>query len=173
MSKEILHAINIKNVTTYSIFGLLLGIILTFIPVSTLVDLLILIVGFTMIIVNGYSLYIEFRERKETTNDTLISVVGILLGFVLVMVRHSVVSVIVALYLMALPIVDIIKARGDKTVILDKLPKIVLGLIVLFGGFIVIDVIFKVIGIVVMVGSILYLAYNYYLYKKSGVKVIK
>ena len=89
MSEKVLRAINIKNVTTYAIFGLILGIILTFIPVSTLVDLLILIVGFAMIIVNGYVLYIEFRDKKESTNATLISVLGVLLGFILIIVRRS------------------------------------------------------------------------------------
>ena len=173
MSEKVLRAINIKNVTTYAIFGLILGIILTFIPVSTLVDLLILIVGFAMIIVNGYGLYIEFRDKKESTNATLISVLGVLLGFILIIVRHSVVSLLAALYLIAVPLIDVIKEKWDRTVFLDRLPRIVLGLIVLFGGFVIVDVIFKIIGVVVIVGSLLYLGYNYYLYKKSGVKIIK
>ena len=77
------------------------------------------------------------------------------------------------MYLIAVPLIDVIKEKWDRTVFLDRLPRIVLGLIVLFGGFVIVDVIFKIIGVVVIVGSLLYLGYNYYLYKKSGVKIIK
>lgn len=173
MSKEVLHAINMKNVISYSLCGLALGFVLTFVSASSLVNLLILIVGLAMILVNGYQLFIEFREKRETTNETLFKVLSILFGFVLIVIRHQVVTILVALYLMALPVVDIVKSKGDKNVILDKLPKIVLGLVLLFGGFVIIDVIFKIIGILLIVVSLAYLGYNYYLYKKSGVKIIK
>ena len=121
MKTKVLKAINIKSVVTYAICGVLLGVILTYVPLSTLVGLLIAIVGFSLIGVNGYHLYNEFRLRKETTNQTLINVVGVLLGFVLIMVRHNIVSLLVAVYLMAFPIVDVIKSKGNKQVILENL----------------------------------------------------
>ena len=173
MSDTVLHAINIKSVITYALFGIGLGSILTFVPASDLIGLIILIVGLTMILVNGYNLFIEFREKKETTNQTLFYVLGALFGFILIIFPHQVVTVIVALYLLAFPIMDIVKAKGDKNVVLEKLPKLVLGTILLFSGFILIGLIFKIVGIVLILGSLAYLGYNYYLYKKSGVKIIK
>lgn len=173
MSKQVLHAINIKNVISYSVYGVLFGCLLAFVPVSSLVSLIILLVGLSMIFVNGYKVYIEFKDRSETTNQTLFDVLGVLLGFVLIVMKNRIVTIVVALYLMALPIIDIIKSKGDKNVVLDRLPKIVLGIILLFGGFVIVDLVFKIIGIILMVVSLGYFAYNYYLYKKSGVRIIK
>lgn len=173
MSKEVLQAVNLKGVGTYALCGLAMGIILAAVPVSTLVSLIILIVGLIMIGVNGYAVYKDFSEKKDTTNQTLLDVIGVLLGFVLIVVKNQVLTIAIALYLLAEPIYKIVKSKGKKEVVMKHIPTICLAIVLLFGGFAVVEVVFKIIGVILILVSIGYFAYNYYLYKKSGVKIIK
>ena len=173
MSKEVLQAINLKNVITYALCGIAMGLILALVPVSSLASLIIVIVGLIMIIVNGFAVYKDFSRKSDTTNQTLLDVIGVLLGFILIVVRHQIITILIAVYLLIEPIVKIVKSKGEKAVVMQHLPTIALGLVLLFGGFSVVEVVFKIIGVILILASVAYFAYNYYLYKKSGVKIIK
>lgn len=173
MSKEVLQAVNLKSVITYSVCGIIMGCILTFIPLSTLLDLIIVIVGLAMVVINGYAVYKEFNEKKETSNQTLLDVLGVLLGFILLVIRNQVVTILIAIYLFIEPVAKIIMAKGERSVVMKQIPTIALGVILLVGGFAIVEVVFKILGIVLLVVSILYFGYNYLVYKRSGVKIIK
>jgi len=169
---NVLHAVDIKNVTTKSIIGLVLGLILALVPVSSLVGIVIVIIGLLMIISNGYELYLDMTSKKNDNNETLISVIGVLLGFVLLCYSNLVINIVVAIYLVVEPIIKIVLAK-DKNLLVSESPRILLGVILLVSGISTFDIVFKILGLIVIVCSLLYLGVNYYLYKKSGVKVIK
>jgi uncharacterized membrane protein len=154
-------------------YGLALGIILVLVPTESLIDIIVSIVGFTLIGVNGYRLYIEFRDRKNSSNETLFNVLGVLMGFILLVVNHYIVAIIAAAYILAFPLIDIVKDKGNKNTILNNLPRLIIGIVLLVGRFVIIDFIFSLVGVLLIIVSFLYLGYNYYLYRKSGVKIIK
>ena len=169
---SVVHAIDIKDVTTKSLIGLALGLVLALVPVSSLVGIVIVIIGLLMIITNGYKLYVDMNNKQSANNETLVSVVGILLGFILLCYSNIVVNIIVAIYLVAEPVVKVLLAK-DKKLLINEAPKIMLGVVLLVSGISTFDIVFKLLGIIVIACSLLYLGFNYYLYKKSGVKVIK
>lgn len=173
MSKEVLHAIDLKGVGAYALCGVAMGLVLSLVPLSSLISLIIIIVGLTMIAVNGFAVYKDFSSKKDTTNQTLLDVVGVLLGFILLVVRNQVVTILIAIYLFVEPAVKIVLSKGNKDVVMKQIPTIALGIILLVGGFAVVELIFKIIGVILILASMAYFAYNYYLYKKSGVKIIK
>lgn len=170
---KVLHAIDIKKVVTDSVIGIILGTILTLVPVSHLVNIVIAIIGILMIIFNGYRLYIEMASKKETSNDTLMTVIGVLMGFVLLCSSNLVVNIIVAIYLIGEPILKFVLSKRDKNTLIKEVPKIVLGVILLIAGISTFDILFKILGVIILLLSLVYLGINYYLYKKSGVKVVK
>jgi uncharacterized membrane protein HdeD (DUF308 family) len=173
MSKEVLQAVNLKSVGTYALCGIAMGLVLALVPLSSLVSLIIIIVGLTMIAVNGYAVYKDFSNKKDTTNQTLLDVIGVLLGFILLVVRNQVVTILIAIYLFIEPVVKIVLSKGNKNVVMKQIPTIALGIILLFGGFSVVELVFKIIGVILILASVAYFAYNYYLYKKNKVKIIK
>ena len=173
MAKNVLQAVNVKSVSAYSLTGVIIGLILAFVPVSSLVSLIILIVGLIMIAINGFAVYKDFSIKQESTNQTLLDVLGVLMGFILIVVRHQIITILVAIYLLIEPIVKVVMSKGDKNVIMKQVPTIALGVVLMFGGFSVVEVVFKIIGVILILASVGYFAYNYYLYKKSGVKIIK
>ena len=173
MSKEIVYAIDIKSVVSNALLGIVLGAILTFIPVSSLVNVIIVIIGLFVIISNGINLYIKFNNKEESSNEMLIDAIGVLAGFLLLCVGGKAITIIVSLYFLTEPIILMALSKFDKSVAIRELPKITLGvslLVTVLGAF---DALFRVVGIIILIASLLYLGFNYYLYKKSGVKIIK
>ena len=64
-------------------------------------------------------------------------------------------------------------AKGKRDVVMQQIPTIALGIVLLIGGFAIVEVAFKILGIILCVASIGYFLYNYLVYKRSGVKIIK
>jgi hypothetical protein len=172
MTKKV-YAIDIKNVLVNSLVGIVLGITLSVIPMSSLISVIIALVGIWMIVANGFRAYFEIVHNDHSTNELIVDLLGILLGFALLFSGNLVVMIIVAIYLIIQPIIYLALTRFNKDELLVQLPKIVLGIVLLVSGLSTFDVLFKVIGIILLVGSIIYLVVNYYLYKKSGVKIVK
>ena len=113
------------------------------------------------------------QRKEETSNETLLDVLGILAGFILLVTGGVIVKIIVAIYLIIEPIVELALVKFEKDEIMLKAPKIIFGIVLLICSIGVFDVLFKIVGVVVLVASLGYLGCNYYLYKRSGVKIIK
>jgi ABC-type enterochelin transport system permease subunit len=64
-------------------------------------------------------------------------------------------------------------AKGRRDVVMQQIPTIALGIVLLVGGFTIIEVVFKILGIVLLASSVGYFLYNYLVYKRNGVKIIK
>ncbi len=173
MKDKVLHAIDIKTVVTISILGLVIGLLLALVPISTLVGFMILFIGIALIVTNGYKIYVRFSNNEKSSNEMLFEVISVLVGFMLLFLNGTIITIIASIYLIALPIYYIVISKGNKNVIMQGVPRIVLGLILLVCGLSTFDVLFKIVGILVILVSLGYLGYNYYLYKTSGVKVIK
>lgn len=173
MSKEVLHAIDIKSVVTNSLLGITLGAILTLVPVSKLISLIVMLIAIILIVSNGIRVYQKMGNKEDSSNQLLLDVLGVLSGFILLVSSNLVLTIIVAIYLIVEPILELSLVNFDREKINVEAPKIILGIIVLVAGISVFDILFKALGVIILLGSLVYLGFNYYLYKKSGVKIIK
>ena len=173
MKEKVLHAIDIKSVYSNSGIGILLGLLLVLVPASSIVDLILVVIGLILIVTNGIRLYQRTNNEDKSSNQMLLDVLGILAGFLLISWSNLVITIIVSIYLIIEPIIELALVKFDKEKMMIEAPKIVLGVVLVICGFKAFDILFKIVGIVILLGSLLYLGINYYLYKKSGVKVIK
>ena len=173
MKNNVVHAIDIKSVLSNSVLSIILGLLLTFIPVSSLVNLVIVFIGIMMIITNGYNLYTKMATNEKSSNDMLIDAIGALFGFLLLCSGNLVITIIVAIYLVAMPIINLWLVKFEKNMIIKEIPKVVFGVVLLVSGISTFDILFKILGAVILICSLTYLGINYYLYKKSGVKIVK
>lgn len=173
MSNNVNHVINIKNVTSNSIYGLILGLVLTLVPISTIVEVIILLIAFILILSNGLRVYAKMVNKETSSNQLLLDVLGVFMGFILLVYSNLVVTIIVSIYLIAEPVIELALVKFDKAALMVEVPKITLGIVLLISGVAVFNILFKIVGIILISASSLYFGFNYYLYKKSGVKVIK
>ena len=168
----VLRAINLKQVLVHSIIGIVLGLILTFVPAYSLAETVIFVIAAILIVCNGCSLYMDV-SKNESSNQTLLYVLGVLCGFVLLCFSSLLINILVFLYLVGEPLYRGYVSKWDKKVLLDNSPKFILGVILLISGIATVNIIFKILGVIVLIGSLLSLGVNCYFYRKSGVKIIK
>lgn len=172
MNKEILHAIDIKQTLTISIIGGVLGLILALVPASYIVSLIVIIIGSLLLVTNGIIVY-QNLNSKDSSNDLLLSIMGVLGGFLLIVTPNLLFIILVSLYLIVPHVIEMYKSKFNKTSIIQGVPYIVLGILLSLCAMGTLNQLFQSIGIIIMVISLFYAGYNYYLYKKSGVKIIK
>ena len=173
MKDKVLHAIDIKSVLTTATIGLVVGLLLSLVPMSVIVGLMIVLIGIFIIATNGYKIYVRVSNNEKSSNQMLLEVLAVLVGFMLLFLNGTAITIITSVYLIGLPIYYIVVTKGNKDVVTKVLPSIILGVVLLVCGLSTFDILFKIVGIIIILGSLGYLGYNYYLYKKSGVKVIK
>lgn len=167
------YAIDIKKIGFISFIGLVLGSLLVALPVSSMVSIVIIIIGLLMIVVNGAKVYVKMHINNENSNQLLFDVIGVLAGFILLVSPKSLVMMGIAFYLLIETFIRWYTAKFNRDQIREDLPKLaIVGLLVVvsIGQF---DLLFKAVGIVLLLVSLGYFGYNYLLYKKSGVKIIK
>ena len=172
MGKEIIHAIDIKKILTISIIGCLLGLVLILVPASSIISIAIIVIGALLVITNGAIVY-QNLNQKESSNELLLATLGVLGGFVLIVSPNLLFIILVSLYLIVPQAIVMYKEKFTKTAILQSAPYIVLGILLSLCAMGTLNQLFHIIGIVILIISLLYGGYNYYLYKKSGVKIIK
>lgn len=173
MSNRVLHAIDIKKIGIISLLGAALGAILLFVPITTLIDLVITFIGLVLIIVNGIQVYNRVSQHEESSNEMLLDVLGVLSGFVLLVSSGVVITIIIAIYLFVESALKLYKVKFDKEAIIDEMPRIILGIVLLLCCIGEFAIFFKLVGVGLIILSLGYLGYNYYLYKQSKVKIIK
>lgn len=170
---DVLYAINLKSVVTKSIIGIVLGVIMLVVPISSIAQLIIAIIGMMMIITNSYKLYQDYKIKENSDNEMLFDGLNSIIGFILLFFPSTIITLLVAIYLIIVPIYELYKVKFSKNLVINKLPILALGIILLVSGINTLDPIFKILGIIIIIASLGYFALNYYLYKKSGVKIIK
>ena len=171
MSK-VIHAIDIKRVSMVSLIGVIMGVLLLLIPMSTMISILIIFLGMAMIIIDGINVYKGMNEN-ETSNQLLLDVLGVLGGFLLLVSSSVVVTMVVAAYLLVEAIFKLWKNKFNMASITDEAPKVIGAILLVIASFGKFDIIFHLVGMVLIGVCLLYLGYNYYLYKKSGIRVVK
>ena len=173
MKSEVLHPIDVKRVISFGSIGVILGAILLFVPMSTLISLVISLIGFILIVVNGIEVYGHINQQQENSNEMLLSVIGVLCGFILLMASSTLVMIAIALYLCFESGLKIYAAKFNKQNIVEELPRVSLAILLILCTIGKFNLLFKFTGAILAILSALYLAYNYYLYKKSKIKIIK
>ena len=179
MNNRVLHAIDIKRVGVISAIGAILGSIFLFVDISDLIYVVIAFIGLLLVIMNGIQVYYRVMNHEESSNEMLFDVLGVLSGFLLIVSSAIPVIIIVGLYLGFESFWTVYKQKYNKDSFINEIPRVILSAVLLICGTLLFFNIgkfmmfFKIMGGIVVLISLGYLGYNYYLYKRSGVKVIK
>lgn len=170
--KELSKNNRIANRIISMIMGILVGVVLiilgTVIKVETMVWIALVVWGVIIIIGNipGLIYSIANINQKGSIFDLICSGLGILLGVGLIISQSQVVTVILAVYMIAFPVIRIILAKDSWTEQLKREAlRIILGVVLLvFGGTLlgvgakIINLLLKIIGWVVVGLSVVFAA---------------
>lgn len=173
MSGRVLQAIDIKNIAINAVSGIVIGVLLAVVPMDVLLRLIMIVMGCLLLCINGFNLYKKVASNEKTSNEMLLDVIGILAGFLLLTSSSLIMIIVLSIYLIVNPIIKLYLVKFDKKYFMVEWPKLLLGVILLLCGISTFNILFKIAGVILIIINLGYLGFNYYLYKKSGIKIIK
>lgn len=141
------------------IISIIVGILFCAIPTDKLLKVTFYVIGALVIVNGGISLYHSIKSKDKL--EILFDIIDIVFGVCLIFFHQTFMLIIIAVYLIALPIVRIIMNPLHLAQFYHELPRFVLALVlilltpeaVLNVLFIIIGVVLIVIGIITIIGS--------------------
>ncbi|MBQ8416951.1 MAG: hypothetical protein IJX13_08685 [Clostridia bacterium] len=154
---------------SYTIFGVLIGILLILIPTEFLLNLVFLLMGILTLIFNLPSLLLGLGTISTPRGKAtlILSSVSVAIGLLMIFWHNSLLLILLGVYMLLLPVINIILAQDRYGRLKNELPKLILGLVLLLlGPANTLDILFDIAGGVVIVLSVIYLISVYFLMRK-------
>ena len=156
---------NIKKTSLFTILvigalGILLGVLLLAIDPAFLLKVLFVVMGIVTVFSAIPGLLVGIASFKGNAGkiSLIVSLISILIGILMIFWHSSILMVVLGIYLLVFPLVEIL-ASSDKAVRLkSELPKMIVGLVlILVGPAKALDIMIDIAGVGVIVFSILYI----------------
>lgn len=144
-----------------SIIYMVIGLVFILVPVNTLIWLTFIILGILIILFNIPTLIEDINNYKNVKKDIpgmVFTILCIILGLILIFWQKKFLLIAFGIYLIIFPVYKILIAEDRKKQLQLELPKIILGIIsIILGPENTMNIIFKAIGIIIIIASIIYL----------------
>ena len=148
----------------YGIFkgllGIIVGIILLAVNIEGIMSVLMLVFGVITALINVMRLLAlsEFHGKARNVSAVM-AIIGIILGILLAVMRNSVLTLLIGIYMIVLPIADVLMSDYRTEQLKAVLPKLLFGIVlVAVGPGKALNIVSDALGIVVIVLSVIYLA---------------
>lgn len=142
--------------------GVLCGALLLAIDPAFLLKVLFVVMGVLTVLSAIPGLFAGLASPRTGTGrlSLIVSLLSILIGVVMIFWHSSVLMLILGLYLLLFPLVEILTAHDKAARLKNELPKMIVGVVLLLvGPAKAIDVMLDVAGIGVIVLSLLYVVF--------------
>lgn len=144
----------------YAVFGVLAGLLLLLVPTSFLLRLVFLIMGIVTVVSNVPDVILGIMSIHKLSGilTLIFSAISVVLGLMMIFWHETVLMVVVGIYMIALPILDIVLAKDHAAQFKAELPKLIIGaVLVILGPAGTVDTLFKIAGWIVIALSVVYL----------------
>lgn len=167
-NKEI-YVSNFKKALVFSLVQVAIGILLFFLPLENAIDVFMVIFGIYLILIG--IMRILFSLNNKTIYGRYIfasSIIYLVLGIMICFFSNMTINIIVAVFLIVLPIIRIILSQNKKQSFKDELFTMVVGIFVLlFGISSVVKVLRYVAGTIVILFAIFNFIMAFLNYRKA------
>lgn len=141
------------------LIGVLIGMLLIVLDVALLLKILFVAMGVFTVIVNisGLVLGIANFSTRIGKVTLLSSSISILMGILMIFKHSTLLMILLGVYMIILPLVEILLSKNKKKQLLAELPKMILGVVlIIVGPAGTLGVLFDVAGGLVIVLSVLF-----------------
>lgn len=146
-----------------SIIIALIGLLFILIDPAKLMHIVLIVVGIFVIIVSANDILINLSVPVRgpiTTTNLVMSIVSLVVGIAMIIWQNTLMSVILAIWFIAMPIVRIATSADKKAQFKHEIPLFVVGIILLiFGPWSILDILFKIIGGILIAAAVIDLIY--------------
>ncbi len=143
------------------LIGVLIGMLLIVLDVTLLLKILFVAMGVFTVIVNisGLVLGIASFSTRIGKVTLLSSSISILMGILMIFKHSTLLMILLGVYMIILPLVEIVLSKNKKKQLLAELPKMILGVVlIIVGPAGTLGVLFDVAGGLVIVLTVLFAA---------------
>lgn len=143
------------------LIGVLIGMLLIVLDVTLLLKILFVAMGVFTVIVNisGLVLGIASFSTRIGKVTLLSSSISILMGILMIFKHSTLLMILLGVYMIILPLVEIVLSKNKKKQLLADLPKMILGVVlIIVGPAGTLGVLFDVAGGLVIVLTVLFAA---------------
>ena len=121
---------------TLLITGVLLGLLLILLPVTFLMKVFFVVIGIAVLVTSipGILAALRIFDTRVGKIALVTSLISAFVGMVLIFSHSKLLLIIVGVYMVALPVVQIILSRGGASAWKAELPKIIVGCVLLLLG---------------------------------------
>jgi len=116
--------------------GILIGLLLLLIPTDLLISLLFIIMGIVTVIssVPGLVAGVAAFSTVGGKVSLVVSVISVIVGFLMIFNHNELLMIFLGIYMLILPIVNILLSKEPMTQLKAELPKMIIGLILILLG---------------------------------------
>lgn len=155
---------NIKKTSLITILligvlGILLGVLLLAIDPAFLLKILFVVMGIITVLsaVPGLLVGISSVDTAAGRVSLIVSLISIVIGFLMIFWHSSILMIVLGIYLLVFPLIEILLSKDKAVRLKSELPKMIVGLVlILVGPAKALDVMLDVAGWGVIVFSVVY-----------------
>ncbi len=125
-----------SGVLIFALLGLLAGILLIALPVELLLKIVFVIVGVVTVVSNLPGLIVGLTKLDERAGQVslILSLISVIFGVLMIFFHSTVLVILVGVYLLILPLVEILIAKNRGAQLKAELPKLILGVVLVVVG---------------------------------------
>ena len=149
--------------------GALLGLLLILIPVSFLLRLVFVVMGIVTVVSNlpGLAEGISSFATPKGKASLILSTVAILVGMLMIFWDNGVLMIILGVYMLLLPLINIFLSKDPTSRLKVEAPKLIIGLVlIILGPAGTFELLFDIAGWCVIAFSVLYVIMVYVTMRK-------
>ena len=141
------------------LIGVLMGILLLWIPVDFLISLMFIVFGVLTLLSAIPAFFVSLTNRNDRGYllNIILSALSVAFGIVLIFWHNDVLMILLGAYMLVFPLIRILISGQKKQQLKTELPRMILGLVmILVGPGATVSILLRIAGVVVIVLSILY-----------------
>lgn len=141
------------------IIGIIAGALLLSINAQGVLSVMMLLIGLLIAFTNIIKLMsIKYLAGSAKSIVAFTSVLGIALGILLIIFRNTALTVLIGVYLVALPLIDVLRSKYKSEQLRAGIPSVIAGVaLILIGPGRAISLVLSVAGVALIIASIIYM----------------
>lgn len=143
-----------SGILAMTLIGLLVGLLLLLLNASLLIKIVFVILGIITVLSNipGITMGLMNLDCKEGKLELITSLISAVVGFLMIFWHSGILMIILGVYMVILPLVEILTSADKGGRLKAELPKLILGVVlILVGPAQTLEVLFDIAGICVIV----------------------
>lgn len=153
---------------------LVIGLLFIVVSPASVMHVVLIIFGIYLILTNIFYVLqgaMNYNNPLISKPKFFTSTISLIFGVLLIFWQNGIMNLVLAGWFILIPIIRISLSQDKKTQLRKEVPHFIMGILfIIFGPWKIFDILFKIVGSILMVLAVIDLVINVYLIKKTEKK---